>query len=448
MDPSSPSRRSGLPSASKRLTRLLTGDVARKGYLAGLDQALISLTNFVASILLARALTPTQFGAYGVGFLLLHFARSIQEGLVVQPMTSLAPSLRGDDRRRHLTGSALSQAALAVLGAATCAGLGWFLTELGNPVAGPTLFALWLPVLLAQPQEFLRRVFYTEDRVFLAVLTTLVASLVRLGAQGVLLASARDMGTVGLYAIGVGGAAGLALGLAQTRHLWVFSRLDVAGVWKRNWGFGRWVVGGTVTNYFAIEVYPILTAGLVDFAATGVYRALQNVVAPIHSLMRAMDTYFTPRLADRRRVAGSAGVDHMVRRMYLVTAPIVLSVLLLAVVFAEPILSLLYGPTYVEYADGMRWMALFYLFWYAYWPIQSALKAVEVTRPIFAASLAAILMMFTLGVLAILKWGVYGTIAGQAFSALIMSVILGSTWVRWRRSQAHGTHSSPPGTKV
>lgn len=415
--------------------------MARQGYLAGIDQGLISLTNFLASILLARSLSPTQFGAYGVGFLLLHLVRSIQEGVVVQPMTALSPSLRGEDRRRHLTGSAFEQLALAGLGAAGCAAVGWLLIESGNDVAGPMLFALWLPVLLAQPQEFVRRVFYTEERVPLAVLNTAVASVVRLATQGWILAAGSDSGTAGLAAIGLGGAAGLILGAGQTRHLWVRARFDVAAVWRRNWEFGRWVLGGTITNWFAIEVYPILTAGLVSFAATGAYRALQNVVAPIHSMLRAMDTYFTPRLADRRRISGGAGVTHMVRRMYLVTAPVVAVILVLAVVFAEPILRLLYGETYVAYAAGMRWMAIFYLFWYSYWPIQSALKAVEVTRPIFLASMAAILMMFTFGVWAILTWGVYGTIAGQAFSALIVSVVLWSTWLRWRRAHADGSRA-------
>lgn len=418
-----------------RLTRLLSGDVARQGYLAGIDQALISLTNFLASVLLARSVSPTQFGAYGVGFLLLHFVRSIQEGVVVQPMTSLSPSLRGDDRRRHLTGSALEQAALAVAGAAACALGGWVLIDSGNTVAGPTLFALWLPVLLAQPQEFIRRVFYTEEQVPLALLNTTIASVVRLATQTAILRAGSDSGTAGLIAIGVGGGAGLAVGLFHTRRVWIRTRFAVADVWRRNWAFGRWVLGGTITGWFVIEVYPILTAGLVSFAATGVYRALQNVVAPIHSLLRAMDTYFTPRLADRRRISGGPGVAGMVRRMYLVTAPVVVGVLLVAVYFAEPILRLLYGDTYSEYAAGMRWMALFYALWYSYWPIQSALKAIEVTRPIFIASLAATVMMFTVGVWAILNWGVYGTIAGQAFSALIVSVVLWSTWLRWRRRE-------------
>jgi len=437
-DPSS----AAAPGRWRRAGRILSGEVARKGYLSGLDQALISLTNFTASILLARALTPTQFGAYGVGFLLLYLGRAFQEGLIVQPMTSLAPGMQGDAKRRYLTGSGALQVGLAAGEAAACAALGWLLTRWGNTVAGPTLFALWLPLLLAQPQEYVRRVFYTLDLVSFAVLNTFVSSLVRLAVTVWLLTAGSDSGTVGLVAIGCGASAGLLLGLIETRRLWLRRGVDLAATWRMNWGFGRWVLGSTVANWIAIDVYPVLTAGLVSFAATGAYRALQNIVAPIHSLLRAMDTYFTPRLAERRRIAGPTGVDLMVRRMFLVTGPPVALVLIVAVAFAEPLLRLLYGPTYVEYAGGMRLMAAFYALLYSFWPIQSALKALERTRAIFLGSLGATIAMATVGVWAILRMGVYGTIAGQALSAAILSLVLWSSWLRWRHAPRNGAGAS------
>ena len=415
----------------RRVVRLLSGDVARKGYLSGLDQALISLTNFATTIMLARALSPTQFGAYGVGFILTRLARAIQEGLVVQPMTSMAPSLQGDHRRASLSESGRLQVGLAGIEALACVILGWALTRLGNNVAGPTLFALWCPLLLAQTQEFVRRVFYTLDQVNLAVLNTLVSGVAQLAFLGWALAAGAESGTVGLYAIGWSSGAALLLGLIQTRRLWVRRGVDLRAAWHKNWSFGRWVLGGTAVSWIAIEVYPILTAGLVSFAATGAYRALQNVVAPIHSLLRAMDTYFTPRLADRRRIAGPAGVIHMVRRMFLVTGLPVAGVLVAAVAFTEPLLKLLYGATYLEYAGGMRLMVIFYALLYSFWPLQSALKAMEKPRPIFIASMAALVAMATAGIWAILQWGVYGTIGGQAMSALIISIVLWSTWRRW-----------------
>ena len=68
------------------LFNLFTGQGARQGYLAAADQAVISLSNFAATIILARNVDPTQLGVYGVGFVTLRLVRAFQDGLIVQPM--------------------------------------------------------------------------------------------------------------------------------------------------------------------------------------------------------------------------------------------------------------------------------------------------------------------------------------------------------------------------
>jgi O-antigen/teichoic acid export membrane protein len=102
--------------------------------------------------------------------------------------------------------------------------------------------------------------------------------------------------------------------------------------------------------------------------------------------------------------------------------------LVLVSIFAEPLLRLLYGETYVAYANGVPIMALFYFFWYLYWPLQVGFKAVRQTRPIFVANLLAILSMLTVGIGLIFRYDVYGTLAGQALNALIVAVVL---WLAW-----------------
>ena len=72
---------------------VLSGQGAREGYLAAIDQGVISLANFVATIILARNVDPTQLGIYGVGFVTLRLVRSIQEGIVVQPLNVFGASM-------------------------------------------------------------------------------------------------------------------------------------------------------------------------------------------------------------------------------------------------------------------------------------------------------------------------------------------------------------------
>lgn len=408
--------------------RLLGGDFARKGYLAGIDQGIISLTNFLASVILARLVNPTEFGVYAVGFLLLHFARAFQEGVLIQPLNARGSVMSLQDFRAYVSSAGVLQVLIALLFAAGAGFGGQVLTALGNDVAGPTLFSLWFLFMTWQPQEFIRRTFYARGRIRSAILNTGVASVVRLGSLWIIARLGVLNGRAGLHAIGWGALAAAMLGIWQCRFYWTRSVGNVWRTLRSNWEFGRWVLGGSVANWFALEVYPILAAGMISFAAAGAYRALLTVVAPVHVLLRALDTLLTPRAAQLFHRSGSQGLARTLRLTYLLAGAPILGLLILVVIFPEPILYLFYGETYLPYQGGLIWAALFYALWFAYWPLQSAMKGMQMTFPVFSANLAAILSMFSVGLLAIQRWGLYGTLAGQALNALIVGLVL---WVVW-----------------
>ncbi len=412
------------------LIGFLSGQGARQGYLAATDQAVLSASNFLATIILARSASPTELGIYGVGFIALRLARSLQEGLFVQPMNVLAASLPDAEFRRYATSTSILQGALA-LGTSLLAGIGgWALTALGNDTAGPALFALWFAFLWWQLQEYVRRMLYTRGLILSAVVNTILANGLRLGLMVWWAREGNLSGIGALDALAWGSLGAILPGLWATRTYWTFHPLNLKETWQRNWSFGRWILGSSLANWVAVEFYPVLAAGMISFAAAGAYRALQNLVAPIHLLLRATDTFFTPRAARSYDLNGRDALRRTMRIIYMVSGIPILSVLAVALLFPKPLLRLLYGETYVGYSSSMVLMVLLYALLYAYYPLQTALKAARLARPLFAANLAAIAAMFTVGIWFISRWGVAGTIAGQALNALIVTAVLGIAWLR------------------
>lgn len=418
----------GARSRSGAFMRILSGEFARKGYLASIDQGIISLTNFLASVYLARLVSPTEFGVYAVGFLLLHFARAFQEGVLIQPLNGQGSVMSKEAFRKYVSSSGILQLFIALLFAAGAAAGGWLLSALGNDVAGPTLFSLWFLFLTWQPQEFLRRTFYARGRIRSAILNTALASIIRLLSLFLFGRLDQLSGRAGLHAIGWGALAAALVGMWQARTYWTRAFKNVRETALMNWRLGRWVLGGTIANWVALEVYPILAAGLISFAAAGAYRALLTVVAPVHVLLRAMDTLLTPRAALIYHRSGRKALTRTLQLTYLISGVPILGLLTLAVLFPGPILYIFYGETYLPYQQGLLWAALFYALWYAYWPLQSALKGIQKTFSIFSANVIAILSMFSVGLWAIQRWGLYGTLAGQALNALIVGCVLWATW--------------------
>lgn len=425
---------SQVKSFMRSMLALYSGKGAQQGYLAAVDQGVISLSNFIATIILARNVDPTQLGVYGVGFVTLRLVRAVQEGLIVQPMTVFGAGMDEKEFKPYATSTSLFQIGLALASAAAVAVCGWILTELGNDTAGPTLFALWLPFLWWQMLEYIRRMLYTRGLLFNAVINSVIANAVRIAIMVALLNQGKLTGATGLEAIAWGSLAALIPGLWFTRHFWTCKLNNLRDTWIRNWNFGRWLLGGTLTNWVAVEFYPILTAGLISFAAAGAYRAIQNLVAPVHLLLRAIDTFLTPRTANLYEKNGQRALTYTLRRVYLAVGIPIMGILTIAVLFPEQLLSLVYGDTYIAYSNGVILMAIFYALLFAYWPLQSIFKASQHSRPIFIANILAIICMFTVGIWAILNWGVYGTIAGQALNALVINAVLWGVWISMKRS--------------
>ena len=64
----------------------------RGGILAVVDQGLMSGSNFALSILLARWLTPEQYGAYAVALSIFFFVSTVHQALLLEPMSVLGTS--------------------------------------------------------------------------------------------------------------------------------------------------------------------------------------------------------------------------------------------------------------------------------------------------------------------------------------------------------------------
>lgn len=418
----------------KKLLVFLSGSGARGGYLAAIDQGIISASNFLATIILARNVSPTELGVYAVGFTALHLVRAVQDGLIIQPLNAYGAQMGVLRFRRYATSNGILQLIMALLLSGISAFCGWLLIRTGNDTAGPAVFALWAPVLWGQLQEYLRRLMYTRGAILNATINTSINNAFRLVILLWWSTNGRLSGVAGLYAISIGALVAIAPGLWQTRHYWGKKFIDLRLNFSRNWRYGSWIAGGNILNWVSIEFYPVLTAGLISFAAAGAYRAIQNLVAPIHLLLRAIDTYITPRAAKAYHKLGSQALDKTLRLIYLAAGIPTFVMLVLAILFRTQLLQLFYGGKYLAFAPGVVWMVIFYMLLYLYWPLQIALKAARISRPIFVSSLAAIVAMFTVGIWLIIRWDVYGTIAGQALNALVTTIVLSIAWLRFKKA--------------
>ena len=129
------------------LFRLARQGAARLGWGVA-DQAMSSLSNFMAGIYIVRSLGPAQFGAFSVAFATYLLALNASRGLATDPLLVRYSGAEPSKRRAAVADSTGTALALGVVGGAVCATLG--LTVGGATGLALLALGLTMPGLLLQ----------------------------------------------------------------------------------------------------------------------------------------------------------------------------------------------------------------------------------------------------------------------------------------------------------
>lgn len=419
----------------RRIKDLRLGSLLHRGIWGLCDQAFISATNFITTVVLARALGPTNFGAFTLVYAAIFFASAFQSALVTRPHNVVGTTYHGADYRRYTTATATSQLWLIgalVLVTSLCAivahGTTWSIA--------PLLFPLVPAIAAWQLQEFFRRVLYTEGR----LKTAFANDAVSYGAQAfaiiVLGRFGQLTGARALLIVALTSAIAAGWGLWATKGS--LDRREIGnplrGKWlAENWRFGKWIFGAIVVGSASSQLYTALIGGLISIAEAGVFRAIVTILGPARILLSAMETAVTPAAARAYAEKGQPGLHSFIARIVVITAPVMAAYCIGVSIFAKPILGALFGDHYRQYGWLLALLAVSYALTYLLSPVQIALEGRQASAPVFHASLWSGLVGLTVGVAAIHLFGLFGAVLGTILDLLVSNAIL---WQRYHRIAA------------
>lgn len=330
------------------------------------DQAMVSGSNFVCGILLARVMGLEAFGAYVVAQTYLLYANTFQAALVVTPMMTAVPAESTETRRHELLRSFFGYTILVVvLTLVVVQGVAYFLGQWSSAI-GLGGLALPLGVAMAgfQLQDWSRRACYSEARTRQVFLGDLVAY----GGQFVLLISLASLGQLhpatALWSMASAFIASLTVMLMFTR-LWP----DIRGAFdviRSHWrASGNYFVSWQL-QWLGSSGVILLGAGMIGAQAAGAIRAVQNLFGPINVGFQWMDNIVPVRSAARLRDMGRGALRAYLWRFGLVGILGLGTFAGLLALVDEPLIVLLYGEAYRPYAVLVVFQALYYLFGHAY----------------------------------------------------------------------------------
>ncbi|MBO1750296.1 oligosaccharide flippase family protein [Actinotalea sp. BY-33] len=252
------------------------------------DQALSSATNFAVGVVVARSVSPLDFGAFSLVFALFAIAVSLSRAVATEPFLvrfSATPATLSSTAARGAAGTALVLGVVVgVLGALAS----FLLPEEVRPVL--LALSLCLPGLLVQ--DAWRQIFFGLGRGHSALVNDLVWLLAMVPLVALALGSGETSSTRLVLAWGAAATAAALVGGWQLRTApqpgataaWLRTHRDL---WPRFAGESILIAG-------APQLYAITVAAFAGLVAAGQIRLVLIVLGPVHVLIQGIGLVALP----------------------------------------------------------------------------------------------------------------------------------------------------------
>jgi O-antigen/teichoic acid export membrane protein len=428
--------------------RLNLKSLSGRGVLALVDQGLISGSNFIISIVLARTLAPNDYGVYALAFEIFLFLSIVYSSLVLEPMSVFGASVyRGHERqyfgtllRAHAVASAVILAAIAlsawlvhvVMPASSLAG-----ALLGVSVAGPVVLLYWVS----------RRAFYMRLLPQRAVtggglyFLVLMAGLFGLYRWKLL----SPFSAFVLIATGAAVASISMLRALRPRMASGDAGLHPREVLRRHWVYGRWALASAVPGWFfsGAMYYPLL-GHFTGLGEAGKLKALMNLNSPVSQAFVAASLLSLPYASHVYHRDGSSSVNGLLWRLTLVYAGGAALYWTVLMTIRAPVVHALYGGKYTMILGLLPVVALGSVFRISASAQANVLRAMESPALVCRVySIVGALALLT-GVPLIALYGVEGAAITFAISGVSASLVALVTVLRAsRRCRLVAAHTAP-----
>jgi O-antigen/teichoic acid export membrane protein len=359
----------------------------RDGSLAVTDQALISSSNFILNVLLARWLTPTEYGIYALAFSGYLLLLSFFQALVLEPMCVLGASEFRDDFNVYIAAILRLQACFSapliiLLGAgawishilmpdSSLAG-----TLVGLAVGCPLLLSFWVmrtaTYVTLKPGRAARIAF------LYALIVTIAIGLWR---------SAGPVTAGGAFLImGIAAGAVSILLVRQLRPDWRGKTVTVRQVAREHWNFGRWELSKVGVDWTCENISYAVAGSLLGIAETGKLKALTTLFLPLNQTLTALRRIFLPYLSRISKHSGHSATGDRVKVLAILYAAGAAVYGVTLTILSKPIVGALYGEQFRSITDLIPYFAFTLVFAVPVNALDMGLRAARSPKSVFLAA--------------------------------------------------------------
>jgi O-antigen/teichoic acid export membrane protein len=417
-----------------------------KGMFAVLDQGLISGSNFLLGILLARWLGAEQYGAYALAFAMFILVSLIYQSLVLEPMAVFGPSAYHDVARKYLGILVRLQTVLGGLVFLAGAFAAVYFYAGGSAQLAPALVGATIAGPCVLLFLFARRACYIELSPSRSLSGAVLYMPLLLSSMWILL-KLKLLSPFTAFA-----ATGVSALLASAHLLWrlkpVLAREahgpNLREVSRRHWEYGRWALAAALFLWIPWNIcYPLVTK-FWGLAETGSLRALLNLALPITQTYSAFSLLFLPYTARLSHQEGWPAMKGQAIRIAGLYAGGSALYWLFVCMFSGPLVRFLYAGHYTEIIPLLPWVGLSSIIGGIVMGPTIVIRAMQSPASVCWIYLFSSAVAVGFGIPAIWAWGMRGAIVALVLSSLT-TIVSGYLILRARvqPEQSPGTVKQP-----
>jgi O-antigen/teichoic acid export membrane protein len=409
-----------------------------KGGLAIVDQGLISGSNFLIGILLARWLMPEQYGAFALAFSVFLLLSYVYQSFLAEPQAVFSGSAYSGSLRGYLKTLLGIHLILTCFGVVLLGGAAAIAAVLGQgnglpgalagvAIASPCILFFWL----------MRRSFYMNMAPGRAAVGAFLYFVVV--TAGLFIAYKKSLiSPFSAYLLMAVAALGTGFYLLSQINKVLPPDTTVPPTrreaWRKHWGYGKWALAVSVVTWIPYYMYYPLVSAFSGMAQAGQLRALMNLSLPMEQSYTALSILFLPYAARVCREKGISSAGPLVTRITSLFVVGAVAYWAILIPLKGPVFHLLYGGKYMEVAHFIPYVALGTTMWAAAFGPAILLRAVESPDSIFYARCVASALSLLIGVPATRSFGLWGVVWSIIIANLAAFVI--SLYILRRKSKS------------
>ncbi len=390
------------------------------GALALVDQGLISGSNFVVGIVLARSLGARQYGAYALAFSTFLLLSLLYHALLLEPMSVFGASSWRRQMPDYLGRLLWLQAIVAAVCIGTLGAVALVISEwgaskelppalLGIAFASPCVLLMW----------FARRALYVGYHAGQAALAAILYCGVLFGGLWALSKTSTLSPVSAFLVMGTGALAASTVLLIRLRPAVRCCRWPaLAEVARSHWRYGRWALGSAIFIWVPWNCYYTVVTAFFGLSQAGALRALLNLSLPMAQLFAALCLLFLPHtahIADAEGWKGAKRQAAIIGGIFTATGIVYWGAVIL---WRAPLIRFLYGGQYANVTSLVPWVALASILSGMVFGPASAFRAMQSPATVCMIFFGSSVIGLAFGIPATHAYGITGAIIGIVLSSI------------------------------